>query len=127
LKKRDKLWKSVSIGEAGNPRHLIVECGEMFCVNRRLVHTGHIVVAGLEQIALSAGRFENAAQNREVAFLNLLEAAPSLTIGRNGVCRDPTSACERIEVRARIDLPIERGKVHTRAGRSRLRCRQKCC
>src|SRR4029453_16331427 len=126
MKKPHKLWESVSVGEAGNPRHLIVECGEMFCVNRWLVHTGRIVVAGFEQVALSAGRCENAAQNREVAFLNLLEAAPSLTIRRNGVRRDPTSACERIEVRARIDLTVECGKVHTRAGRSRLRCRQKC-
>ena len=74
----------------------------------RLVHARGVEVRGLLAIAAAAGRFEDAAQQREVAILHLLEPAERSAIGRDRVFRDPAAAGELVEVRAGIHLAIQR-------------------
>ena len=87
--------------------------------DRRLVHAGGVVVGRLLRDRgprVARRRFEDAAQDREVAILHLGEASVRPPIGGHRVLRDPAAAGELVEVGARIGLAVERVQID--AGRA---------
>jgi hypothetical protein len=101
-----------------------------------LVHAGGPEVAELVAILIAgvAGAggvvLERLAEQREVALVDLGEAAPARAVGGDLGALEPAAARERVEVVARVDRAIEvalveagaRGGRGRRLGRGRRRC-----